>query len=661
MPTTDDFGQEIDTSVVNLARAIRKKESGGNYNAKGKSGEFGAFQWMPGNFEAAAKKYGLDPTDKSPVNQDKVAYYSLLEGKKAGLTPEQIAAKWNSGSPTGWENKRGVNKYGAEYDVPKYVQEVMANFQKEKIASQGEFTPPQGGMRFAGGAGIAEASDGGLPQQEQQEYDDTELELMRYAGIDPNRPQTLAAPYTFTDLFNDFAVGVSKQQLKTATNIGSVITPKSVLNIFSPLLAAALPNKSFTELARDNIPGFSKLTSEENLKAKSGAERAGQIAEQTAEFIAPMKLVRGGQLAIDAMIKGTGFMSAAGRVASKAALEGAAGGTVALAQTGDPKEAVKTGAFFGALKGVTGAAGEAARAFNLPERIYSSIFKNSYKDVVQQLKTMGAKNFQREFPEEFKNLVAEGIIKTGKNGVIEINETLAKEALDRGLKGSLKNMSNQAVAGLYRSESKVRAAAKAAKTPVDVSEKQYLTILRQIQADYKDVGFGEFSQKAKLLADAIKKGKGKISAEDAVAVRRLLDGLRVQTSYNNPTRLSLSQQNLRFLSNALRARVNKVPGMEAAMKDYVFYIDAFEHIAKEAARTGNRQIISLLDSVLFGGGAVAATPAYGAALTIGRRVLTTPASATRIAQGIQNSGAVTKTGALIKGLITSLRPFQGDQ
>lgn len=665
MPKTDDNGNPIDQSVVALARAMRAHESKNDYTAKGGSGEYGAYQWMPGNYEAAAKKYGIDPRDKSPIAQDKVAYYSLLEDKKKGLSPEQIAAKWNSGSPTGWEKKKGVNKAGVKYDVPAYVAAVMANYQKEKALAQGPGLDPKKagvGLALAPIAEAGELDNFQQPQQDAPEFDDTERMLMQAAGIQPGQEQGFEKPYTLNDIFNDFSVGVAKGELTTAKNLAKVVKPSMVLNMFSPALGAVM---SSVGSKFDKIPGLHDLFDDEQLKPKGTAEKVGFGTERVAEFMAPAGLIRNGQLAIKAMLSGPGFLRSAGRVAGQAAVEAGGGGAVALAQTGDFKEAAKTGALFGGIKGVTGTGGEIARALKLPERIYSSIFKNTYKDVITELKTAGAAAFQKSHPEEFKALVEMGVIKGAKDGVIQINETIAKQALDRGLKGSLKNMANQTVAGLYRAEAgakKAAAQAKAAGATVNMTEKQFANVLKEIEATYKDVGFGEFAKKAKTLGNAVKMSKGKVDPETALAIRRLLDGARRAQSFGQPMqKLSLSQQNLKFLADTLRSRVNKVPGMGKAMEDYSFHIEALDHIGKEAARAGNRQIISLLDAVFFGGGAVSAMPAVGAGLGVARRILTVPTSATRIAQGIQNSGGLSKTGAVIKGLITSLRPFQEDQ
>jgi hypothetical protein len=116
-------GTQLDPTAVALSRAIRQVESQKNYEAKGASGEFGAYQWMPNNFETAATKYGLDPSDKSPVNQDKVAYHQIKEQLDAGHKQSEIASWWNSGKYDATGNV-GVNKEGVKFDTPAYVENV---------------------------------------------------------------------------------------------------------------------------------------------------------------------------------------------------------------------------------------------------------------------------------------------------------------------------------------------------------------------------------------------------------------------------------------------------------------------------------------------------------------------------------------------------------
>jgi hypothetical protein len=141
-PTTSTPGQggsypwqqPVDPQALNLTRAMALQESSTtanvvpNYGAKGGSGEFGAYQWMPGMYESQAKQYGLDPADKSPEAQDKVAYSWVKSQKDAGLQPAEIAALWNSGSKNNWQNHAGVNSDGVAYDTPAYVKGVQAHY-----------------------------------------------------------------------------------------------------------------------------------------------------------------------------------------------------------------------------------------------------------------------------------------------------------------------------------------------------------------------------------------------------------------------------------------------------------------------------------------------------------------------------------------------------
>lgn len=130
------MNSQMDQQAVNLAKAIRQTESGGDFNAKGASGESGAYQWMPDTWKAhAGTVLGNPNAEMSPSNQNAVAYATIKKWKDEGLNPAQIAAKWNSGSEVGWENKRGVNSAGVAYDVPKYVASVTGAYQKVKAGS----------------------------------------------------------------------------------------------------------------------------------------------------------------------------------------------------------------------------------------------------------------------------------------------------------------------------------------------------------------------------------------------------------------------------------------------------------------------------------------------------------------------------------------------
>lgn len=149
----------MDNQVINLAKSIRNTESGGDFNAKGRSGESGAYQWMPETWKAHATSTFGDPnTPMTPSNQNAVAYTVIKQWKDQGLNPAQIAAKWNSGSETGWENKIGVNSLGVSYNVPEYVKKVTDTYQSynvpqntqeaQQISQTAQENPMQSGATF---------------------------------------------------------------------------------------------------------------------------------------------------------------------------------------------------------------------------------------------------------------------------------------------------------------------------------------------------------------------------------------------------------------------------------------------------------------------------------------------------------------------------------
>lgn len=132
--------QQLDQDAVRLAKAIRFSESRDKEDAKGASGEFGLYQFMPDTWTATAKKYNLNPGDVSRENQNKAAYMQIKELKDAGHTPDQIAAYWNMGEKglTDYSKNVGTNKYGVKYDTPAYVNVVKDTYNRLK---QNEATP----------------------------------------------------------------------------------------------------------------------------------------------------------------------------------------------------------------------------------------------------------------------------------------------------------------------------------------------------------------------------------------------------------------------------------------------------------------------------------------------------------------------------------------
>lgn len=115
-------GTPLNPLAVNLAKAIRQKESGGNYSAVGdldRGVSHGAYQFNRDNFQNWAKESNLDPNDFSPVNQDKVAYTRINKMLQEGNSPSEVAARWN-----------GAKVVNGKYEAinPQYVESVKQHY-----------------------------------------------------------------------------------------------------------------------------------------------------------------------------------------------------------------------------------------------------------------------------------------------------------------------------------------------------------------------------------------------------------------------------------------------------------------------------------------------------------------------------------------------------
>lgn len=133
--------QPLDQDVVNLTKAIRQQESGGDFNRKGASGEFGAYQFMPDTWKAnAGEVLGDSNAEMTPQNQNKVAYTKIKAWKDAGNNVGQIASMWNAGpnKPNAYaENWKGVNDKGVAYDTPAYAKAVATYYHQFKGETPG--------------------------------------------------------------------------------------------------------------------------------------------------------------------------------------------------------------------------------------------------------------------------------------------------------------------------------------------------------------------------------------------------------------------------------------------------------------------------------------------------------------------------------------------
>lgn len=494
-----------------------------------------------------------------------------------------------------------------------------------------------------------------------------------FAPKQPLLPQTPKEPSAYekiSESMGEFSEGFTKDNLSFLKGAGTI--GQTVLDQTAGRVVNAIEGKGFVPTGPDGTISdlYRKGSTVSNsadkfLETEGTAQKLGAATAELAQFFIPAGKAMKAERSIDLLTKGmtSPLFAAATRVVGKGLIQGAAAGGIKFVQTGgDAGESAKVGIGAGVFRGGIATIGEGARALRIPERLYSMIFRNTASDMMDELKTETLVNLYKTQPEKYAALVKQGII-TETEGGPQVNATIAKQALDMGLKGSIRNMAKSVVEGTLDSESQVRTLVANYKGTVDLSEPQFQKILTKISSQYQDVGFNEISDEAARLAGVIKDSKGAVDAITALDVRRLLDRARIASSFDRGVmELSLGQSNLKTLADAARKRVNAIPGMGDVMGKYSFYIDAMETLAKEAARRGNNQALSLIDSLFL-------SSAFGAdnyipGLTAGmvRKLFMSGKGTTMLAGLLNKSAASTPmigtTGAAASGLTSLLTPPQ---
>jgi hypothetical protein len=466
-------------------------------------------------------------------------------------------------------------------------------------------------------------------------------------GYKQSSPIFLPKP-TKTNLVTQGAVSGLKQAGQSAVGSGKGIL--STLNNVSKIGQKALGGLTggIIGMFGGSKPAVASLP--EKLTTPTEAQKPAFVGEQIGEFFTPSGVTSKATKALDIAADGAklGKVGAIGvKALGRAAIEGTAAGTVRYGQTANAQQGLKAGATAGVLAGGTSLVGSVLKTARIPEWFYSKIYRTTADDMMQELKTVGTANLQKTNPDLYKNLVSSGVIKVDSTGKTILNETLAKEALDRGLKGSIKNMANEVVKNTYQMESQAQKLTATHNRPIKI-EPQYTKLLKEVADDYQDVGFGEISQKAN---DLLRKTQtGSTDASTALELRRFLDGMRARASFNPVTKLTQTQVNFKTLADTLRQRLAKeVPNLESVMNEYRFNIEALDALAKEAAKRGNREVIGLIDTVFLGSGIATNNPIIGGGLSIGRRLLNSPTGTTRVGTALNNIGTGTKAGALVRG------------
>jgi len=133
LPTIEEKPVTIEKQVENIAKTIKYKETKNDTKCtkRGKDGEYGCFQIMPGTWKNLTKKHlgkvkGFSLELERPIVEMEIKSLLLQE-----MTPKQIFKVWNSGNTR--PCSKGINKNGTPYDSCKYVREAMELYTKLEL------------------------------------------------------------------------------------------------------------------------------------------------------------------------------------------------------------------------------------------------------------------------------------------------------------------------------------------------------------------------------------------------------------------------------------------------------------------------------------------------------------------------------------------------
>lgn len=143
-PSQTQEQEQLDPSIINLAKAIRQTETG-NREVAGATGEMKSrYQFLPSTWRGYAKEVLGD--ENAPINlenENKVVYHKIKKWKEQGYNIGQIASIWNSGSPDHYDDDWRGFKNGVRYDTPAYATKVAKLYQEYKAQTpQYEVNPP---------------------------------------------------------------------------------------------------------------------------------------------------------------------------------------------------------------------------------------------------------------------------------------------------------------------------------------------------------------------------------------------------------------------------------------------------------------------------------------------------------------------------------------
>ena len=270
----------------------------------------------------------------------------------------------------------------------------------------------------------------------------------------------------------------------------------------------------------------------------------------------------------------------------------------------------------------------------VPTKLMATIFKQSADDIAREVKTSGADPTQ-----------ATEILKEGFRGDTRQMMVFARETMD-----ALEQQTQGKVAGKF-----VKIDAKEAKNVANLIS-DYVAQFKPLGTRY---GFEpHIIKEGEMLAKQLSRVRTfKMPAKLILDARRFLDSVRRTSSFKANAQLSPIQAVYKNKADVLRNKLaEQVEGLAPVMNRWQIHINAFEDLAKYAAKTQNKDLFDIIDVFIM----------YGIDPTayLARRGLSSAFLKTNVAQGLFRGGQyaekVTPPGLFPSAIQTGVRRlFEG--
>lgn len=429
----------------------------------------------------------------------------------------------------------------------------------------------------------------------------------------------------------EFGVGLGSKLGELALNI-----PKSVLSASQGVADVGTkilgtPKQDYSGV----ISGIDTLSRnlyqkpfEKELDTISG--KVGQVAGEIAPYMmgvgattSKLSNVASGAKAL----QGSGLLPAVGRIAAGATTEGLANlGAGYVLSGGDAKQAKNQALISGALKAGFSTIGEIVNATGLGESLVGKIFKTNKAEVKKVFNGKG-------------------------------EDSLAKQVIDRGHYGNTEQLAEQFTSEMDNVENQLSKQFADSGNPKIILEEpqRFVQYIKDKAQLLRKGGATKAASGLEASLPSIDEATGEISANNALGLRRFLDGLRYEKSYLSQTEeLGSQQAGLKEMSDEIRHKINQVGGgaIGKIMKDYTFYIKALDGLAKHATSEANNKGLSIINSFLLGEGIASANP-YLTAAGIARKAASSVRGATTIANTLKNAPKSSATGSAARSSLSS--------